>query len=151
MPGAFIDWCFCRLGLSPSGVFVVWVFCHLRLLPPNLLSTLFCRRGFSHAIIRELAWTDKCMHQSYLMKIIIRRKSYLNDYLGCRCWLLCKLRQKGSSLNSSGHWHQQFERASSWDMVKRCNLSKQNSNTTRWVWFQILTHSSLPWYRGNTK
>ena len=39
--------------------------------------------------------------------------------------------------NSSGHWHQRFERTFSWYMVMWCNLSIQKFNTTKWVWFQI--------------
>ena len=54
-------------------------------------------------------------------------------------------------LNSTCYWHQRFERAISWGMVTWCSLSRQKFNTTKWVWFQIPSHTSSLEYRGNKK
>ena len=54
-------------------------------------------------------------------------------------------------LEGLGHWHQRFQRILSWDKATWCNLLRQKFRTTRWVWFQILFHTSLPEYRCNKK
>ena len=55
--------------------------------------------------------------------------------------------RRGLPLNNSGHRYQQYERALSWNIVTHCNLSRPKFNTTRWVWFQIPSYTSLPEYR----
>ena len=59
--------------------------------------------------------------------------------------------RRGLSLNNSGHCHQRFERALSWDKVTQCNFSRQKFNTAldRFVWFYISSHVSLSEYRNN--
>ena len=37
------------------------------------------------------------------------------------------------------------------DVVTWCNLSRQKINTTKWVWFEIPSHTSSQEYRGNRK
>ena len=82
------------------------------------------------------------------------------EHVGCyRKFAYCKIPlirglhwlQKFTVLNRAGHWHQQFERALSWDIATLCNLSRQKFNTTQWVWLQIPSHTSPPEYRGNKK
>ena len=54
-------------------------------------------------------------------------------------------------LSSSGHWHQRFERALSWDMLTWCSLSRQKFNTPKWILFQLPSYTSSSEYSGNTK
>ena len=42
--------------------------------------------------VREVAWANKCMHQSSLMKKIVCIENYVSHYLGYRSWLFCRLR-----------------------------------------------------------
>ena len=44
------------------------------------------------ARVWELAWTNKCAHQSSLINMIVRIENYLSHHLGYRSWLLCRLR-----------------------------------------------------------
>ena len=83
---------------------------------------------------------DDC---SSLMKMIVPIENYLSHYLGYRSWLLCKLTQKGSSLNSSGHCHQRFERALSlWGpLVHLCTTSLINL-----YMYLMMTIMFMYWY-----
>ena len=82
-------------------------------------------------------------------------KISLSHFLGYSSWLPCMLtaRNMESSLDSSGHWHQRFERTMSRDMA---TIPPDRNSKPPDGWFRISpipdpSHTSLPEDRGNKK
>ena len=103
------------------------------------------------APVWDLAWANECISSGYWTRLrpisIQQYSSKPLSWLKKLIVLYVDSDRRGFSLR--GHWHQRFEHALSWDIVTRCNLSRPKFNTTKWVWFQIPSHTSLPEHRGN--
>ena len=96
----------------------------------------FCRRTKINYVLQN---------NFYFKTFIIKDIWTINGLFIC---MLNKLTVLHVVLNITCYWHQRIERALSWDMITWCSLSW---NSTKWIWFQIPSHTSSPEYIGAIK